>query len=451
MADAHGHLAITMLALLPQLDHQNTNHVSTVSTLEYATQASWRLQMGREQRILMVMRFASALTLKRDVTEIVDDLASQVWTQMPDDASISVAFLFTHIGFTPVLNELVPAIRSELEVECLVGCTSAGVIGVDREIEQREAVSLLVASMPEADIQPFRVTETDVEEWADATAWHRNLGFGAEPDRHLVVLADPFTIAAIRLVNELSAAYPGAPLIGGLASGGQNRGEHRLFLNDELLDEGAVGVALSGNVRITSVVSAGCRPIGQPLIVTRAEKNVIFEIGGRPPMQVLHDMLPSLPERDQQLARTALLLGRVINEYQEDFSQGDFLIRNLLGGDEKSGALAVGDFMHTGQTVQFQVRDGQTAHDDLRHLLAGAKQKRTDHPPRGALLFSCLGRGQSMYGAPSHDVRLMQKFFPALPSAGFFCNGEIGPVGGRAYVHGFTTVIGLFSPVRTIS
>jgi small ligand-binding sensory domain FIST len=249
---------------------------------------------------------------------------------------------------------------------------------------------------------------------------------------------------ATRLVQELSEAYPGAPLIGGLASGAHKPGENRLFLDGEIYDEGAVGVALSGPVVLRSIVSQGCKPIGEPLVITRAEKNIIFEVAGQPPMQVLQELLPKLPARDQRLARHALFIGRVINEYQEEFGRGDFLIRNLIGTDPKSGALAIGDWIRTGQTVQFQIRDGQTAHEDLKAMLEKQRGASPAEPPRGVVLFSCLGRGENMYGAPDHDISAIHEHLGAVPTAGFFCNGEIGPVGERAFVHGFTSVIGLF-------
>jgi small ligand-binding sensory domain FIST len=394
------------------------------------------------------VKFSAALSVKTDWTEVVTDLCDQVRAGL-GEGDVHVGFLFAHFQYVSDLREIADSVREKLGIEMFVACTGSGVIGVDREMEKRGAVSLLAGRMPDVDIQSFHVTEDDVEEAGGPSYWHYKLGLEPEPKRNLMIFGDPFSIASIRLVNELTEAYPGAPLLGGLVSGGQDRGEHQIILNDKTYTNGAVGLSFSGNVALHAVVSMGCRPIGQPLIITRAEKNVIFEMGGRPPIHVLHDMLPTLPERDQQLAKSALLLGRVINEYQEDYLQGDFLIRNLIGGDDKSGALAVGDYMHTGQTVQFQVRDGQTAHDDLRHGLVKVKQGLGDTPVLGSLAFICLGRGQSMYGAPSHDVRLLRKFFPELPVAGFFCNGEIGPVGDRSYVHGFTTVLGLFTQVRT--
>jgi small ligand-binding sensory domain FIST len=255
------------------------------------------------------------------------------------------------------------------------------------------------------------------------------------------LLVDPFSISSIPLVHELSEAFPGQPIVGGLASGGRQAGESRLVLDDQTFDDGAVGLALTGPVKLVPLVSQGCRPIGEPLVITRAEKNMVYEVAGQPPIRVLHKLLPQLSPDDQKLAQTALFLGRVVNEYQEEYGRGDFLIRNLIGQDPSTGALAVGDLVRTGQTVQFQVRDGRTADEDLKALLA---QKENGPRPSGALLFSCLGRGEGMYGTPHHDIHALREALGPVPIAGFFCNGEIGPVGNCAYVHGFTSVIALF-------
>jgi small ligand-binding sensory domain FIST len=260
------------------------------------------------------------------------------------------------------------------------------------------------------------------------------------------MIVEPFTTHAVQLVDALTEAYPQAPIIGGLASGAQQPGEIRLFLDGKIYDEGAVGVGLTGKILLQTVVSQGCRPIGEPLVVTRAEKNVVFELGGRPPMKILQEMLPQLPAKDRQLARSGLLfIGRVINEYQDEYGRGDFLIRNLIESDRESGALSVADMMRTGQTVQFQVRDGETADEDLRQLLQKKHNALAGKPPHAALLFTCLGRGEGMYGSAHHDIQAVQECLGPLPVAGFFCNGEIGPVGQRAFVHGFTSVLGLFT------
>ena len=360
-----------------------------------------------------------------------------------------MALVFAHPRYIPQIDDVLGGVRGAVGARHLVGCTGSGIIGGQQEIEHRPAVSVLVGRMPEVEITPFRVTQHDIEESTGAGFWHYQLEVESTENANLILLADPFSIQAVQLVQALGEAYPGAPFVGGLASGGQQPGDNRLFLDDEVFSDGAVGIALAGKVALRAVVSQGCRPIGQPFTVTRAEKNIIFELGGRPPLAVLQEMLPSLPQDEQQLARTALFLGRVINEYKEDFGRGDFLIRNLVGHDPKSGALAVGDWMRTGQTVQFQVRDGQCADEDLRHMLARQQQHFKETPPAGALLFSCLGRGEGMYGEPSHDIKTLQQIVGPVATAGFFCNGEIGPIGERAFVHGFTSVIGLLTEPTT--
>jgi small ligand-binding sensory domain FIST len=390
------------------------------------------------------MRFASALTTKPDWMDAVADLSHQIASQLGETKS-QLAVLFAHPKFIPQIDNLVASTQKAVGAEHLIGCTGAGIIGTEQELEQRPAVSLLVGELPDVKITPFHLTEKDVEESSGTDYWHFQLEIEPSATPNFIVLVDPFTTRAMQLIDALVEAYPQAPMIGGLASGAQQPGDNRLFLDGKTYDEGAIGISLAGKILLRTVVSQGCRPIGEPLTVTRADKNIVFELGGRPPMKVLQEMLPQLPARDQKLARSALFLGRVINEYQESFSRGDFLIRNLIGSDPQSGALAVGDLMRTGQTVQFQVRDAETADEDLRHLLTEERRELGGSQPRGALLFSCLGRGEGMYGAANHDIKAVQESLGPVPAAGFFCNGEIGPVGQRAFIHGFTSVLGLFT------
>jgi small ligand-binding sensory domain FIST len=390
------------------------------------------------------MRFASAMTTKPEWTEAAGDLARQITAQLGESRS-DLAVLFAHPKFVPQIAGLTKATQQAVGASHLIGCTGSGIIGTDQEFEQKPAVSLLVGELPGVTITPFYLTEKDLEESTGSNYWHFQLELEPSATPNFMVFVDPFTTRAMQLIDALGEAYPQAPMIGGLASGAQQPGENRLFLDGKVYDEGAVGVSLAGKIVLRTVVSQGCRPIGEPLTVTRAERNIVLELGGRPPMKVLQEMLPKLPARDQKLARTALFLGRVINEYQDEFNRGDFLIRNLIGSDPKSGALAVGDWMKTGQTVQFQVRDGETADEDLRHLLTEEKRELGGTQPRGALLFSCLGRGEGMYGAADHDIKAVQENFGPVPAAGFFCNGEIGPIGQRTFIHGFTSVLGLFT------
>jgi small ligand-binding sensory domain FIST len=198
---------------------------------------------------------------------------------------------------------------------------------------------------------------------------------------------------------------------------------------------------LSGAVRVQTVVSQGCRPIGKHFVITRAEQNVIYELGGKPAVIQLHEVLVTLPTREQELVRRGLHLGRAVTEYQDRFGQGDFLVRNVLGIDPDSGAVVVNDFVRVGQTVKFHIRDSQTADADLRQLLAARQQAGAN--PLGVLLFSCNGRGTRMFPEPHHDAAAIAKAFGSVPLAGFFAAGELGPVGGKNFVHGFTASIAL--------
>jgi small ligand-binding sensory domain FIST len=393
------------------------------------------------------MKFAAALTTKVQWLDAVKALRHQL--QPSNMSAADVAFVFVHTRYVAELHELAPALREALGARHFLGCTGGGIIGADKEIEHQPAISVLCGQLPGVTITPFAATQHELEESTGPGFWHYQFDVSPAQNPNLVLLADPLSIQAIQLVEALSEAYPGTPLVGGLASGGQQPGNNRLLLDDQILDEGCIGVALTGNIALRTIVSQGCKPIGDPLTVTRADKNIIFELGGRPPMVALQEIFPTLSQNDQQLARTALFLGRVVNEYQENFSRGDFLIRNLIGRDPNSGALAVGDWMRTGQTVQFQVRDGKTADEDLRHLLARESQRPENFTPRGALLFSCLGRGEGMYGAPNHDIQTLHHYLGPVATAGFFCNGEIGPIGDKPFVHGFTSSIGLFIEAET--
>ncbi len=391
------------------------------------------------------MKFGAALSIEKNWPDAVTDLAGQVRADFGAEKT-DLGLLFVHPDFIPELGDDIRLLQQATGARHIVGCTGAGIIGGEHEIEKRPAISLLMAQLPGVEIAPFHITGAEIDQSNGPDYWHFQLEVEPDAKPNFVVLMDPFTLQPVtRLLDELTQAFPGSPMVGGLASGAREPGENRLFIDGDVFDEGAVGVALSGNVTLQTIVSQGCRPVGEPFVITRADQNIIFELGGQRATDVLDGLLPKLTTRDQQLARNALFLGRVIDEYKEDFTRGDFLIRQLIGGDRGSGALAIGDWIRTGQTVQFQVRDGKTADEDLTALLEQYRGSSKKQTPRGAVMFSCLGRGEGMYGAPNHDIAALHQHLGPVPTAGFFCNGEIGPVGARPFVHGFTSVIGLFS------
>jgi len=250
------------------------------------------------------------------------------------------------------------------------------------------------------------------------------------------------------LLDGFSSAYPGVPIIGGLASASTHPHQTFVFLNGDVHGQGAVAVALSGAYTIETVVSQGCDPIGEPWIITGANGSIVETISQRPAYEVLVETVRALPPDKQERASRNLLVGLAMDEYKESFGRGDFLIRGLMGADPKSGAIAVGARPRVGQTIQFQIRDAAAADEDLRQLLATARETLGDTRPVGAVLCSCNGRGAGLFGFPDHDARTVAQQLGAVPLAGFFCNGEIGPVGRDVFLHGFTASLGLIVPKR---
>lgn len=352
------------------------------------------------------------------------------------------AFVSAH--HRPAYVRLSELIRRELPGSFVLGCTAFGVIGAGREVEGEPALSLTAASLPGVELQPFRVEELP---GAGVTAEELRKEFGIRAARpHLLLLADPLTVDAANLVSLLDIAYPGMIKIGGLASGGSSPGENRLFLGEEALWGGAVGVALSGNLAVDTIVAQGCRPIGHPMIVTRCEGNVVHELDGKPPLAVLRELFETLPERDRELFQHSLFAGVEMRQDQVEYREGELLVRNLVGADSDTGSLAIGAEIQPMQVVQFLLRDARTAEEDLARLLDRSKQRGAS--PRGALLFSCVGRGAHLFGKPDHDSDLFKEKVGPVPLGGFFCNGEIGPVGGSTFLHGYTSAFALFREGR---
>jgi small ligand-binding sensory domain FIST len=319
----------------------------------------------------------------------------------------------------------------------VLGCSAGGVIGGRREIEDAPAVAAWAASLPGTGLQPFRLTFQREGDHAIVEGLEDLPGADEEPV--ILMLADPFSFPADVLLDHLNDASPGVPIVGGMASGGLEAGRNSLYFNDEILRDGAVGAILTGG-GMTTVVSQGCRPVGKTYAVTRAERNVLYEIGGVPAMTRIEELYAEATEREQLLIRRGLHVGSAITETKPELGRGDFLVRNVLGVDRESGAISISDLVEVGRTVQFQVRDAESAREDLRVVL---ERERTTRPAAvaGALLFSCNGRGSALFGQPDHDVNAVRRAYGDVPVAGFFAAGEIGPVAGKNFLHGFTASI----------
>jgi small ligand-binding sensory domain FIST len=269
-------------------------------------------------------------------------------------------------------------------------------------------------------------------------------GISTEQSNGWLAFIDPFHLDSEAWLKSWNEAYAPLPVMGGLASGDFTEQITQVYLNGDVFEEGGIAISFGGDVRLAGVTSQGCTPIGETWTLTKVDQNVIHEIGNRPAYEVLAETFNQLPAEEQKRARGNLFIGLVVNEYLEDFHRGDFLIRNLLGADPRSGSIVVGAAPRLGQTIQFQRRSAAAATEDMNELLAQTRTRLKSTPIYGGCLCSCNGRGQGMFGRPNHDAQLVQERLGPVGLTGFFCNGEIGPVGERSFLHGFTASLALF-------
>jgi small ligand-binding sensory domain FIST len=383
------------------------------------------------------VKAAGALVLDADADQAARRAVGQARASL-GDASPSFAVLFASAHFFASAEALVAAVAAEAGRLPLIGCVAEAVAGGGREVESEPAVALWLA----ADLGPVETFAMEFVQTASGGAYG-GYRFGPGPDGVHLMIADPFTFPASHLLAHLNEHVPGAVVMGGMASGGLQLGQSRLFLDGRVLTSGAVGAHLP-RAAVHPLVAQGCRPVGDPYTVTEADGNLIFELGGRPPLERLQELAAALPGRERELLAQGAHVGMVINEYQAELRQGDFLIRGIAGADPGSGAIAVGGEVEVGQTVQFHVRDARSADEDLRRTLEREAGALGGRRAAGALLFTCTGRGSRMFSGPDHDAGLLAEMLGAIPVAGFFCDGELGPVGGQNFLHTFTASIALF-------
>jgi len=379
--------------------------------------------------------FAAALSTHPVTAIAVGEVAGQVLEQVGQHPDLVGLFVTRpHAG---ALADAAAAVRKILSPTVLLGCAAESVVGPGLEIEAAPAVSLWAGILgPVASVR----LSAEMGEQPRLAGWPETLPF--EP-QGLILVGDPYTLPIEVLFSELAERHPGLPVLGGMASAAHGPGGNRLALDGQVHTSGAVGALIGPGTKLSTVVSQGCRPIGRPLTVTKSEGGVVYELAGLPALERLVEMARSgMSERDINLINHGLHLGLVIDEHKADFGRGDFLVRNVMGADQSNGAIAVGDAVEVGTTVQFHVRDADAADTDLRELLA----------PRtadGALLFTCNGRGSRLFEEPNHDAGVIGEVLDNPPVAGFFAAGELGPVGGRNFMHGFTASMALFEEMNT--
>lgn len=385
------------------------------------------------------MRYASACNRIANTHSALDraieEIRAQLHGRVPDLAMLFVS------GDHGEAEYLGLRLQHDLGVRNLIGCTAEAVIGSGVEVESGSAFSLWCASWIDVPLRTFHVECERTPDGILASGFPAPEDLGFTPAA-VFLLGDPFSCPPDSMLERIEADFPGVPLMGGMASGGRGPGTNALFCDSRRYDAGAVGVVVGPGVPIHSLVSQGCRPIGDRFLVTKAEGNVVFELSGQPALDRLGEVFSRLTPDDQRLLQSGPHLGIAMNEYQDDFRRGDFLISNVLGGDKSNGAMAIGNLVRVGQTVQFHVRDADTADEDLRELLI--RTLSTIPMPASALLFSCNGRGTRMFPFPHHDAKVVAELAGPIPLAGLFAQGEFGPVAGRNHIHGFTASLALF-------
>ena len=381
----------------------------------------------------MSRAFAAGLSQHPDAAEATGEVVGRVLDGLGGRREPDLAVLFVTPPHAAALEQIGRTVRTTLAPRALLGCAAVSVVGGPREVEAGPAVSLWAGFT--GPVEPFHLGMAATPDGPAFTGWPTPLPDDAQA---LLLLVDPFSFPTDALLERLAEERPELPVVGGMASAARAPGGNRLVIDDQVVNAGAVGAFLGPGVSVSTVVSQGCRPVGAPYVVTRAEHNVVYELAGRPALERLQEVAASLSDEERRLMSELVQLGRVVDERKAEFGRGDFLVRTVVGADPEAGALALGDLVDVGSTTQFQVRDAQSADEDLREMVSGQAAD-------AALLFTCNGRGRHLFDVPDHDAGVVFESLRGAPLAGMFCAGEIGPIGGRNFLHGFTASVVLIS------
>jgi small ligand-binding sensory domain FIST len=396
---------------------------------------NWERALGGASAHHGSVRIGVGVSTAREAGQAAADATAHARDELAGEAP-SLAVLLVSRPHTDQAAAVLNAVQEEVEPPALIGCVAQAIVAGRREIEDEAAVVVWLASGLAA--------ETFHLDFVRAGSGGLLAGYRFDQTAHdlYLVLPDPYTFPSSLLIEHLNTDLPGTVVVGGVVSGGLGPGDTRLFRDRDVLTSGAVGVRLP-DVHGVPIVSQGCRPIGYPYIVTAADGAVITELGGRPPLQRLLEIVEGLPPGEQELVSHGLQIGIVVDEHLAAPGQGDFMIRGLLGADQSTGAIEIGEVVEAGATVQFQVRDAAGADKDLRLVVERAAAQLPGRAA-GALLFTCNGRGRRMFGVADHDASTIEELLGGIPLAGFFAAGEIGPIAGRNALHGFTASMALF-------
>jgi small ligand-binding sensory domain FIST len=383
---------------------------------------------------LISRQFAAALSEHPNAAVATGDVVGRVLEALGDAAEPpDLAMVFVTPAHASELQEIVATVNATLRPRAMLGCAAISVVGGEREVERGPGISLWAGRT--GPVTAFHLEVGESPDGLTFTGWPDAIPDDASA---LLLIPDPFSFPTDDLLRRMEEDRPGMPVVGGMASTARAPGDNRLVINEQVVNSGAVGAFLGPGVEVTTVVSQGCRPVGTPLVVTRAEQNIVYELGGRPAVERLQEVAAALSDADRELLASMVQIGRVIDERKLDFVPGDFLVRNVIGADPGSGALRVGDIVEVGSTAQFQVRDAASADQDLRRMVDGKSAQ-------AALVFTCNGRGTHLFPEPHHDAMVVSESLDGAPVAGMFCAGELGPIGGHNFTHGFTASVILLS------
>jgi small ligand-binding sensory domain FIST len=374
---------------------------------------------------------------------LIRDTATQLREELSGKPTFALVFITPDYADRAV--ELLELIRVYGHVTTVVGCSGLGLVGPGREMEEGSGFSLMFVSLPNGNATAIPLDQDAVDAASEPGFWRSKTGLKPGAVKAWLVFINPFSLNMEAWLKQWNQAYPHVPIFGSLA-GGVEGDPDAWVLCDGAVVPGGVALALEGDFAVRAVVSQGCKPIGEPLTVTHAERNVLLTLGSRPAYEVLSDVYKELSDSEREQARGHLFAGLAVSEYLDEYKRGDFLVRNIIGADPKSGAVAINAVPRVGQTLQYQLRDSRMASEELRRLLR-EQAVALPNAPFASLLCTCHGRGQGLFGRPHHDAALLDEFFPGLPTAGIFSKCQIGPVGDRSFAHGYTASIALLTPV----
>lgn len=377
-----------------------------------------------------------------------EEAAFQAWAHelrgQLGTSKVSLGLVFISPKLFEQAQQILEILRVDGQIPLLAGCSSNSLIAGSEELEDDTGLVVALYSLPGADLKACRFTQQELEEAESPEYWHQKSGISPTQTNGWLVFADPFNLDCETWLASWNSAYGPIPVVGGLATGDNVNQQTQIYLNGEVFDEGGVAISFGGEVELVGVISQGCTPIGDTWTLTKVEQNLIQEIGNRPAFEVLAETFGGLSQEEQQSSRGNLFIGLVMNEYLEEFHRGDFLVRNLIGADPQSGTIAVGALPRMGQTIQFQRRDAAAATEDMKAMITHARDKLATATVYGGCLCNCNGRGMGLFGEPNHDAGMVQNLLGPFGLVGFFCNGEIGPVGDKNFLHGYTASLALF-------